>query len=194
MAIERCSVCTHRVPTQCVPPTTRAVGGTHRPPAHPTDRARERYDPARRRDRGFTTRVESSPARFVDVDATGDLSVRRPSIERGIRSIRTIGRPECTARDGRTRCDGRWVMRDGCARGVCDGRRARVVRGGGARGWIGSSVIFRARACARTLDGEEDDDARVRACVGGRETRERRWWWWWWSTSFVETATIDDDE
>ena len=81
-------------------------------------------------------------------------------------------------------------VRVGCAMG--DARAS--FGGGGARGWIGSSVIFRARACARTLDGEEDDDACVRACVGGRETRERRWWWWWWSTSFVETATIDDDE
>ena len=68
-------------PDSLCTPTTRPRRGYTHAPARPTDRARERYDPARRRDRGFTTRVESSPARFVDVDATGDLSVRRPSID-----------------------------------------------------------------------------------------------------------------
>ena len=128
-------------PDSLCTPTTRPRRGYTHAPARPTDRARERYDPARRR---ALSRVYDGssrpPARRRR--RRGDRCVDRRSTARFDRFERSV------VESVRRATDGRGAMRVRCARGVCDGRRARVVRtagGGGARGWIGSSVIFRAR-------------------------------------------------
>ena len=166
------------------PPPGPSGVHTDRPPIRPTARAK---DTIRRDDAIEGLRRESS--RHPPDSSTSTRRVISPCVDRrsirSIRSIRTIGRPECTARDGRTRCDGRWVMRDGCARGVCDGRRARVVRGGGRAGGSDHPSSFaRVRARERWMGKRMTMRECVRASVdvrranddgGGGGGRRRSW-------------------